>query len=275
MNVLFTIIIIFILLFLLILFMILPRIHKPDLTILNGYYYAHRGLHDGNKSIAENSIQAFKLACDQGYGYELDVQLTKDGQVVVFHDETIDRMTTYTGNVRDFTYEELKSMDLANTGGHIPLFTEVLSIMNGKAPIVVEIKIHENTSKVCTAVQTILDDYTGPYCIESFNPFALQWYKQNRPNIIRGQLSTNLLVEEQGHRIGYFLVTNLLVNVLGRPDFIAYDKNYSRKWARRLVCNVFGALAVAWTIRSQKQLDQAHKDFQLFIFEKFTPKSIE
>lgn len=257
--------------FLLYLFLIMPRLRHPDLTILMGYFYAHRGLHDGNNKIPENSLPAFQLAKDKGYGYELDVQLTKDRKVVVFHDETIDRVTDHIGNVRDYTFDDLQQIGLAGTNEHIPLFTDVLALMDGKAPIIVEIKIHENCNEVCTAVNAILKDYTGPYCIESFDPVAVQWYKKHQPDIIRGQLSTKLNKETKSHNIAYFLVAKLLVNFLGRPDFIAYECKYPNCFNKWLCCSVFGALPVTWVIRSQDELEKVQKYFKLFIFEHCLP----
>ena len=103
--------------------------------------YAHRGLHTKDQSIPENSLRAFGLAVENGYGMELDVQLSKDGQVVVFHDDTLNRICGVDKRVDEMTYEELKKLSLAGSiNDHIPLFSEVLAMVNGDTPLIVELK---------------------------------------------------------------------------------------------------------------------------------------
>lgn len=253
------------------LFLILPRFQKPVYAGSSTTLYAHRGLHDSNIQIPENSLEAFRLACERGYGIELDVQLTKDRQVVVFHDETLKRMCSQPGCVRDYTFEELQSFQLAETNFQIPLFSDVLSLVNQRVPIIVEIKIHENSTTVCEHVNHLLQDYKGPYCIESFHPFALRWYKKNRSDVFRGQLSTNFYKSEKERKLSYFLAQHLLFNSFSRPDFIAFGHQYANCNSRSLVCKGFHATSVCWTIRSQEELDHAKKSFEYFIFEGFIP----
>ena len=255
------------------LFAIAPRlIRKPDKKILNTIYYAHRGLHDNNVECPENSMAAFRKAVEHGYGMELDVQLTKDEIPVVFHDETLERICGVKGNVRDYTYEELQAFSLCNTEEKIPLFEEFLKMVNGRVPLIVEIKIHENATKVCSKVDEILSKYEGPYCMESFHPLAVRWYKKNRPEVIRGQLSSNFKKEGIKEVFTFFLVHHLIFNFLARPDFIAYNHKYKKTLSRQLCQRLFKALSVAWTIRSQEELDAARDGFTMFIFESFIPK---
>lgn len=258
--------------FALYLFLILPRFHKPVYPGSSTSLYAHRGLHDHNEQVPENSLEAFRLACEHGYGIELDVQLTKDRQVVVFHDETLKRMCSVQGCVRDYTYKELQNFFLAKTNHKIPLFSEVLDLVNERVPLIVEIKIHENSTTVCEHVNALLEHYPGPYCIESFHPFALRWYKKNRKDVFRGQLSTNFHKSEKERKISYFFAQNLLFNVFSRPDFIAFGHQYSKCTSRTLVCKLLHATPVCWTIRSQEELDLAKKSFEYYIFEGFIPK---
>jgi len=251
--------------------LIFPRIKKPQFPGKNTALYAHRGLHDGNILIPENSLLAFQKAIESGYGIELDVQLTKDRRVVVFHDESLSRICNMPGHVRDYTFQELELMHLKGTDERIPLFSEVLDLINGQVPLIVEIKIHENHTIVCELVNQELAHYHGPYCIESFNPLALHWYRKNRKDVFRGQLSTNFRKSEKKFLFSYFLVQHLLLNFLGRPDFIAFGHQYPKLISRTIVTKWFRATSVCWTIRSQEQLDLAKKSFEYFIFEGFIP----
>lgn len=267
------VLIIAIILIVLYLWAIMPRmIKRPDHSRLLGHYYAHRGLHDNETEAPENSMAAFQNAVEAGYGIELDVQLTKDRIPVVFHDETLKRVCGVEGKVRDFTYQELQQFTLCKSKERIPLFADFLKMVDGKVPLIIEIKIHEKASEVCSVADELIREYRGGYCIESFDPRAVRWYKKNRPEVIRGQLSGNFNTLKRREKFTEFLVHYLLLNFLGRPDFIAYDHRFKKNISRKVACNLFGALKVAWTIKSQKELNEARKDFTLFIFEGFIPK---
>lgn len=261
-----------VLLFALYLFAIMPRVGKrPDVTPLLGRHYAHRGLHNNRSDAPENSMAAFRKAVEAGYGIELDVQLTKDRIPVVFHDETLDRVCGVSGKVRDFTFQELQQFSLCNSPERIPRFADFLKLVDGKVPLIVEIKVHEKASAVCEKADALLRNYKGVYCVESFHPFAMKWYKEHRPDIVRGQLSTDFDRPGRQEPITERLVHYLLTNFLCRPDFIAYDHRHKYNLSR-LVCRLFRPLNVTWTIKSQAELDASRKDFDLFIFEGFLPK---
>ena len=265
--------IIFLILVVLYLLAIMPRIFgRPDHSHLMGVPYAHRGFHDNNTDAPENSMKAFRKAIDRGYGIELDVQLSKDQIPVIFHDETLKRLCGADGKVRDYTYQELQQFTLGNSKEHIPLLEDFLTLVDGRVPLIIEIKVHERASRVCTAADKLIHRYKGPYCIESFHPFALNWYRRNRPEVVRGQLSSNFREPGKREHAAMFLVHHLLLNFLGRPDFIAYNHLYKNNFSRKLCTGLFGALRVAWTIRSRKQMNQAKDGFSLFIFEGFVPK---
>lgn len=252
------------------LFLIAPRmINKPDVSKLNGAHYAHRGLHDNGGDAPENSMPAFKAAVDAGYGIELDIQMTKDGQVVVTHDFGLKRICGVDVQVNQLTYEELQQYTILNSQERIPLFTDFLKLVDGKVPLVVELKCRNGKDPIAAEADKILKDYKGVYCIESFDPRVLLWYKANRPEVIRGQLSGNLNKEESvkgGMKVVYWLLTHLLINVATRPDFIAYDIRYSGEISRK-ICRLLGAPAVAWTVRTAGEYEKAKKEYDLFIFE--------
>ena len=257
-------------LFLLYLFAIMPRVAgRPDRTPFKNVHYAHRGFHDNKTEAPENSMAAFRKAVEAGYGIELDVQLTKDRIPVVFHDETLHRVCKADGNVRDYTFEELQEYRLCESDEKIPLFADVLKLVDGKVPLIVEIKIHENATKVCTAVDAVLSEYQGTYCMESFHPFAVHWYRKHRPEILRGQLSSNFNQVGKNEPFTQWLVHYLLLNCLGRPDFIAYNHKFKNNVSRLICRYLFRALSVAYTIKSQDELDKCKKDVDLFIFEGF------
>ena len=251
---------------------IVPRMAgRPDPAALMGRYYAHRGLHDNASDAPENSMAAFRKAVEAGYGIELDVQLTRDRVPVVFHDESLRRMCGVSGNVRDYTLEELARFPLLRSQERIPRFEDVLALVDGRVPLIVEIKIHEDAGEVCARADALLRAYRGAYCIESFHPQAVLWYRRHRPEVIRGQLSCSFRQKDHRETPGELLVHHLLTNFLTLPDFIAYDHHGKSCLSRVLCRRLYRALAVAWTIRSQAELDAARDDFDLFIFEGFRP----
>ncbi len=262
--------IVIIILLVLYLFLVAPRmINRADRTpFMKHKFYAHRGLFDNESDAPENSLAAFKKAVDAGYGMEMDVQLTKDNKLVVFHDATLKRMCGVEGNVWDYTLEELQQLRLAESKERIPTFEEVLNLVAGRVPLIVEYKLDRPLTKVCELANELLSQYKGDYCIESFHPFALMWYKKHRPDVLRGQLSGNLkeYAKTPKMKIFYTLVTYLLTNVLTRPDFIAYDHLYVNNISRR-VCKWLGALLVTYTVKSVERYEEVKNDFDLFIFD--------
>ena len=217
-------------LILLYLLAIMPKLKKnPGLDKFMGRHYAHRGLHDNRSKAPENSLEAFRLAVVNGYGIELDVQITKDLVPVVFHDYDLKRTCGVDKKVRDLDYEELCQYKLFESQEKIPSLREALDCIGGRVPIIVELKIPWKPDDTCVAVSKELDGYNGLYCIESFNPFGLGWYKKHYPNIVRGQLSTDFVKEKiEGSRVQYFILKHLLFNFHTKPDFIAYQHKYKK-----------------------------------------------
>lgn len=250
------------------LFLVAPRmINKPDHSALYGVHYAHRGLFDNEAEAPENSLRAIRRAVEAGYGIEFDVQLSKDNVPVVFHDASLKRMCGVDGKVWEYTLEELQKMKLANSKETIPTFEQVLKVVGGKVPLIIEYKMDRADTKVCELGNAILEKYEGPYCIESFHPFAVQWYRKHRPDVIRGQLSENY--RRNGKKqISLWMMTYLLTNFLTRPDFIAYCHKDANNISRR-VCRKLGALSVTWTIKSREEYIKAKPHFDLFIFDSF------
>lgn len=248
------------------LFMICPRLFgKPDRTLFFGVHYAHRGLFDNESQAPENSLNAIREAVKAGYGIEFDVQLSKDDVPVIFHDADLKRMCGIDGKVWDYTVEELQKMKLANSDQTIPTLAQVLEEVGGRVPLIVEYKMDRVDTKVCELGNKLLKTYKGTYCIESFHPFAVKWYRKNRPDILRGQLSENF-IRDGKKEFTMFLMTYLLTNFMTRPDFIAYRHKDADNISRR-ICKGLGALSVAWTIRSQAEYEKGKRHFDLFIFD--------
>lgn len=260
-------------LFLLYLLLIMPRIFKrPSRIPYMGVLYAHRGLHDNKTAAPENSMTAFQKAVEAGYGIELDVQLTKDGIPVIFHDFTLERMCGVSGRIGTLTYEQLQKLFLMQTKEKIPTLKEFLDMVAGRVPLIVELKIEWMNLSLCPAVQKMLTEYKGVYCIESFNPLALLWYRRHHKEVMRGQLSTNFRHDGNYKNVFYFFLTHLLTNWATSPDFIAYNCQFKEEPGRRICRKLYKSLSVAWTVKSQKQLESLKKDFDLFIFDSFVPK---
>lgn len=274
MKVIAVIFIIFMCLVVLYMLAIMPRmIKKPLRAPLMGVLYAHRGLHDNKSDAPENSMPAFQKAVEAGYGIELDVQLTKDRVPVVFHDFTLDRMCGVSGKVADYTFEELQKLHLLQTEQKIPKFEDFLKLVEGKVPFILELKVEMKDIDVCSKVSEMMKQYKGIYCIESFNPLVLRWYRKYDKGVIRGQLSDVFVKESKNAKaILHWTLENLIWNFITKPDFIAYNHHHYRKLSRCICRYIYGNLAVAWTIRSQEELNARKKDFDLFIFDSFIPK---
>lgn len=236
-----------------------------------GFDIAHRGLHD-KPNIPENSMPAFKRAVEKGYGIELDVHLLSDGGLAVFHDNTLDRTAGVSGNIKDLTLATLKDYKLEGTDNCIPTFLEVLELVDGKVPLIIELKAEGNAPKLCQAVVDALQDYKGAYCIESFDPRPLLWLRKNRPDITRGQLSQNFTKEKSGLSLPLQLVlTALVLNFITAPDFIAYKFEDRNIIFNRICIKFWGLQPVCWTIKSEKDHETAKKEGYISIFEQFEP----
>ena len=234
---------------------------------------AHRGLFEKDQSVPENTIRAFERAVEHGYGVELDVQLTKDGEVVVFHDDSVDRETEYKGRVDSFSLALLQSMSLFGTSGEtlgIPLFTDVMRVLDEKSPVIVELKTTENYRELCEKTLAILRTFQGPYCVESFDPRIVRWFRKKAPDLMRGQLTENY--RGWRHTCGplkAFAMSHLWTNFWTRPHFIAYG-SMERPLALRLA-SVFGAMTVYWTEKPESDRETLEKRYDCIIFQHFLP----
>jgi len=236
--------------------------------------YAHRGLHD--EDTPENSLPAFEKASERGFGIELDIRLTKDGKVVVFHDDDLKRMCKSNATVADLTYKELSAFTLGESEEKIPLFEEVLSLKDGKVPLLIELKGTNGDTSLCDRAFELLDVYGGAFCIESFNPLLIGYVRRKRPEFIRGQLVTLLKKGDVNQPASVrFLLSHMLLNVTSRPHFIAFDVKKKPSLGIHIATSFLGAKKFGWTVRSLSDYKRLSSDGILSIFENFDPNREE
>lgn len=234
---------------------------------------AHRGFFNNKEEYPENSLPAFQRAVDAGFGIELDVQMTKDGRLVVFHDGTLHRMCKDDRMLVDLTFDECQQFFLKKSGQKIPLYEDVLKVIDGKVPLIVEIK-HEGTPLV-TVEKTLemMKDYKGLYVVESFDPSVVHWLRKNRPDIIRGQLAEDYSENESMNWFIKKILTNFMLNWWTKPDFVAFDFHCRNFTCFKHMCSCFRFKKVCWTIKDAVQLDEAKKVFDVCIFDSFDPRA--
>lgn len=264
----------------LVLFAVWPGAKREDLRApFYGRNYAHRGYFGKDQRPPENSLPAFAAAARHGYGIELDVQFTSDHRLVVFHDDTLDRMTPGKGFVHDAAWAEFSAMPLAGSDDHPPLFADMLRTVaeaNPATPLIVEIKSrHEYTKPyledLCRATLAALKAYPGPYCIESFDPRVVGIIRHQAPGVLRGQLSDSYRSyrHDGTHPIPAYVLSHCFGNFLGRPDFIAWCPD-KRNWAVRLA-DALGAMPVMWTALPEHNTKQLEAENDAVIFQWYEP----
>ncbi|MEG2930727.1 MAG: glycerophosphodiester phosphodiesterase family protein [Ruthenibacterium sp.] len=238
---------------------------------MQGVNYAHRGLHTRDKAVPENSLAAFDAAVQAGYGIELDIQLSHDGQVVVFHDDTLERVCGVHGRVDAFSLAELQDMRLCGTQQSIPLFAEVLAHMGDASPLIVELKTGPRRNELCEKALPLLRAYQGAFCIESFDPRIVAWFRKNAPEILRGQLSNRPRSFTGQPWVQRVVLGNLLSNFLARPQFVAYGPDKKPPLAR--LAEAMGAIRVCWTVRDTDAISQKQAENDAVIFEFYRPQA--
>ena len=234
-----------------------------------GRNFAHRGLHSADKSIPENSLPAFRRAAERGYGIEMDLRLTRDGYVVVFHDDTLDRVCGVAARVDELDLAALRDLRLCGTMHTIPLFSEVLATVGGRVPLIVELKDGGRKRELCQKTRALLREYQGQACIESFNPFIVGWFRIHAPSLLRGQLATTRQDFLRGGSSPAlsFLLSHTLLNFISRPQFIAY--RIGRRPLSVRLAETLGAMRVGWTAHDST----AEQGRDAVIFEYYRPKT--
>lgn len=236
-------------------------------SFLNTLPVAHRGLH--GTSVPENTMPAFLAAVEKGYAIETDVRLSKDGELFLFHDDDLSRLTGASGAFIDRTAEEIRELKIAGCE-HVPTLEEFLSAVNGKSPILLEIKNvpQWNRKDFIKKVSDAFEGYTGEYAVQSFNPAYVKAYKKLRPDIACGLLATAHSVKADFGgsvfwRVKAHAVKNMSFNRFTKPDFISY---YFADYPNRAT-DKFNGLKLGWTIRSAEDEAYARKYCDNIIFE--------
>lgn len=235
-------------------------------------FIAHRGLH--SKEFPENTLGAFEKAIEKNYAIELDVHLLADNTVIVFHDKTLHRMMGQDGYIENMTFEQIKDIKVGGTDYKIPTLKEVLKFVNGRVPVVIEIK-NFSRKKIGTLESEVakeLQDYEGEYAVMSFNPFVIEWFKENHPKIMRGILATDFKNDSGDQKTSFFerfVLKNMLMNKKIKPDFVAY---YYKAIPNRATKKYKNLPLIAWPVPSQEEYLKIIKHIDNIIFEGFEPK---
>lgn len=230
---------------------------QAELKALGARPFAHRGLHGGG--IAENSLAAFRAAVAAGFGVELDVQLSRDGEAIVFHDDELDRLTEATGAVAERSAAELGRIRLRGSDEAIPTLTDALGVIAG-APLLIELKAPDrHVRPLCGAVARALAPYIGEVGVMSFNPEVARRFRG--AGRLRG-----LIVSEQGKGKWRGRIERNLALWRARPDFLAYDIRDLPSDTAALAR--FGGKAVyTWTVRTTEERARAAEHADQIIFE--------
>jgi len=234
---------------------------------------AHRGLHDPHKGIIENSPSAFEAAARAGYAIELDVHLSADGKVIVFHDDKLDRLTKETGKTRDRTATELTQLIIEGSADTIPTLKDVLRQVAARVPILIEIKNASRTvGPLEKQVAEDLRGYYGAVAVQSFNPYSVGWFAKNAPHLRRGQISQSYEDYKDRPMPSYqkFALTHMLLNIVSRPQFVAFNCKDLPSFGPSRV-RAFGLPVLAWTVKNEAMASNIAPYADNIIFENFQP----
>lgn len=225
---------------------------------------AHRGLH--SDTVCENSMEAFRLAVEKGYPIEIDVHLTKDGELAVIHDSLLSRLTGKSGIVESLTSDELKAYRLKD-GQHIPMLHEVLELINGRVPLLIELKFRRRfNERLCEVLLLKLANYPfkDMVAMQSFHPKIVRWLKAHTKDYSVGYLCSYNLVKT--HRFINYVLSTLKLFGYMHADFISYDVTYlPNKYVARK--RKHGIQVLAWTVNTPTKINTAAGFADNIIFE--------
>jgi glycerophosphoryl diester phosphodiesterase len=231
---------------------------------------AHRGLWTPDGA-PENSLAAFQAACAHGYGIELDVQLSADGEAMVFHDSRLERMTGAEGRVSDHTAADLGRLRLAGTDEIIPTLAETLTLVGHRAMVQVEVKTSAgDVGALEKRVHEVLIDHNGPIAVIGFNPYSHGWFAQHHPNILRG-LDSYGYADDNAHKMApeqRKAYANLEHISIAKPHFLALGVDMLPR-PRVEQLRAQGYPIVAWTVRSPAEWERLKDHCDNLIFEGF------
>lgn len=244
---------------LILIFLMAPSFDK---RALYQRFYAHRGLHSEDLALVENSLSAFAGSMKDGYGMELDVRLSSDDEVMVYHDDNLKRLHRVDQSINTLTKDELKAYG-------IPTLLETLDLIDGKVGLIIELKADKDRDKLSELTYNILKSYEKDYVVESFDPRIVRWFKKNAPEVTRGQLI--MPVKNYENKALGILINSLLYNFLTRPHFLAMNVDNSKAHPAMWVNKLLGVKIVLWTVKKEHVYHKKHVD--AVIFESFRPTS--
>ncbi len=242
-----------------------------DLTWLKTALIAHRGLYKKDGTIPENSLLAFQLAINHGYAIECDLNITKDHEVVVFHDHHLKRLTGFDQKLSKVTYSELLNLKLLVSEEKIPRLVDLLSLVHGQVPLLIELKPLGDIKTLCHAFIEQMLNYQGTWAVFSFHPGVVWWFKKNYPDVIRGQISSYFEDDTHMKKPMKFLMKRLFFNHLTKPDFISYYiHNLPNKYVDKQKKK--GLTVISYAAQSQKDFDAIKSLYDNVVFEYFIPE---
>lgn len=231
---------------------------------------AHRGLHGEKLDILENTLQAFEKAVNHGYAIELDVQLTKDGKIVVFHDYSLNRMTGKNILLKDVTVDDLQKITLRESNETIPTLEDVLKLVDGKVSLLIEVKNEGRVGKLEHTLKDTLSKYNGEFMLESFNPFVVNYFKNNT-DYICGILTCKSYNSLKMKLLGAIINLYIKLNIK-KFDFIAYKlEDITKKFV--LKAKKYNVPLMLWTISNTESYNKALEYSENIIFENILPKN--
>lgn len=233
---------------------------------------AHRGLHSNRTNRPENSLAAFEAAAAAGIPIELDVQISADDKLFVIHDEDLERLTGQPGMIWNFSSEELSGLTILGTNQKIPQLYEVFECVNGRVPILIEIKNVRNKRRINELTLEAIRTYNGPVAITSFNVFSVSWFRRHAPSVARGVLVANFrdikVVGLLKRFLLHIVLRHSLIVWIAHPHFVIYKiemlpciASKITHWRKKPV--------LSWTIRTKSQHHHAKLFSDNYIFEKF------
>ncbi|NLN05799.1 MAG: glycerophosphodiester phosphodiesterase [Clostridiaceae bacterium] len=228
---------------------------------------AQRGLH--NEKYTENSLSGFENAIKYGFPIEIDIHLVSDINIYVFHDDNLKRMTGFDKPIKLSCKEEIRKLRLAGTNEHIPALEEVFELVDGKVPLLIEIKKCGRPKETAKILSNMLENYKGTAAVQSFYPDYLYHFKKCSPKVNRGQLATASFPDDIPH-IQRFVSRNMFGNPIVRPSFITYDFKCLPRTAVSFYKKL-GLVVLGYTVRSQEEEMQARKYCDNIIFENYIP----
>jgi len=232
--------------------MCLVIILNKNISWLNDIKIAHRGLHNIDKGIPENSIIAFENAIDKNIAIELDVHILKDNNIIVFHDDTLKRACNIEKNVKSLTLPEINKLRLFNTEYKIPTLIDTLEFIDSRVPIILEVKTDVSAKIICPVLLKILDKYTGKIAIKSFNPSICIWFRKNAPTYVRGLLISDFNNEKKNKFIKKLFLSSLILMPICKPDFLSVCKTMLKSRKIKRVRN--NKIILGWTFKSHFEL---------------------